>query len=696
MTRDIRWWQVIALVIVICGVLLTVWTAQQQDHQLREDLLIKARIAAETVDPAQVRILHGSSDDLTSPDYQHLKAQVTRIRATDPSIRFTYLMGQRPEGIFFFADSESPDSADYSPPGQVFTEASAPLITAFSTKGELTEGPVPDRWGTWVTAFVPVTDPQTGDLVAFFGMDVDATYWYYAIAKSCGAIIAATLLILVLVVTFGLTQRRNRQEQRRLAESEEKFSRAFHANPAIMAVSTFEEGRFLDVNSSFLDTLGYSRDEVIGKTSSELGVFSDPAQRDSIIRQLAETGQVRNVDAKVFKKNREVVDGSFSAIPIDVAGNPRLLTVMLDITERKRAEDALRQSENILASTLEALDGLLLVIDRDHRVILSNWKDHAFVPAEARSGHPHCYAVFKHREERCGFCPPVDSFADGKSRIYEDKNPVDGTIKEISVNPIFNDRHEVEFIVEYVHDITERKRAEDALKKINQKLNVLSQLTRSDLANEIFILNGYLALAKNAAEGKDPIIEKIEKSEQAARSINEITKFIQDYQGLGARPPVWQNVQMSLLFGLSHISLGSIRHELETEDLEIFADPLLEKAWQGLFENSIAHGEHVTRIRVRHRVTPDGVVVIFEDNGIGIPDERKEEIFTRGEGVRAGVRGLFFVREILDITNITIRETGERGRGVQFEIMVPKRGYRFRSHEYSEAEEPPDTREKEH
>jgi signal transduction histidine kinase len=142
---------------------------------------------------------------------------------------------------------------------------------------------------------------------------------------------------------------------------------------------------------------------------------------------------------------------------------------------------------------------------------------------------------------------------------------------------------------------------------------------------------------------------------------------------MGAKPPKWQNMKMALLLGLSNVSIGNIRHSIETENLEIFADPLLEKVCQRLFENSVKHGGHVTRIRVWHTVTPEGARIFFEDNGIGISEEMKEQIFLRSEGTgRASMRSLIFVREILDITGITITETGEPGKGARFEMMVPK------------------------
>jgi len=226
-------------------------------------------------------------------------------------------------------------------------------------------------------------------------------------------------------------------------------------------------------------------------------------------------------------------------------------------------------------------------------------------------------------------------------------------------------------------DITGRKQAEDTLFKINQKLNILSQLTRKDLTNQLFVLSSYLELTKKQLAGQDRIIETVQKGVHAIQSIHEIIEYSKDYQDMGAKPPKWQNVKMEMLFGLSHLSIGKIQHSLETEDLEIFADPLLEKVCQRLFENSVKHGNHVTRIRVWHSVTPEGVTIVFEDDGIGIPQEKKEQIFLRGEGTRVSMRSLIFVREILDITGITIRENGEPEKGARFEMTVPKGAWRM-------------------
>ncbi len=249
----------------------------------------------------------------------------------------------------------------------------------------------------------------------------------------------------------------------------------------------------------------------------------------------------------------------------------------------------------------------------------------------------------------------------------------DGSLRYWSVDAV---RLSPTRFIGFVKDITVRKQAEDSLRRVNQKLNVLSQLTRTELISQIFLLDGYVEMAKSYAAGQDRIIETLQKGEKAIRLLRGTIAYSKDYQDMGVTPPVWQNVKRTMLFGLSHLPISNINHSLETENLEVFADPLLEKACQRLFENSLAHGGHVSRIRVWHTVTPDGVNLFFEDDGIGIPVEMKEQIFLHDD-TRTSVRGLFFIREILDITDISIRETGEMGKGARFEMAVPRGMWRI-------------------
>jgi PAS domain S-box-containing protein len=138
-----------------------------------------------------------------------------------------------------------------------------------------------------------------------------------------------------------------------LKRSEEKFRSAFEANAALMAISTIQEGRFIDVNEAFLETLGYSREEVIGKTSSQLGMFEDPDARQEMIDMVAQNKSVRNQEVIIRGAGGRRVSGLFSAVPLKGSlSESHLLTVMNDITDRKHAEFQLHESQERLQLVL--------------------------------------------------------------------------------------------------------------------------------------------------------------------------------------------------------------------------------------------------------------------------------------------------------------------------------------------------------
>ncbi len=125
------------------------------------DLLQQARLAAE-LNLECIRALSGTAADLDKPEYQRLKGQLAAFRLANPQCRFVYLMGRKADGVvFFFVDSEPASSKDYSPPGQVYDEAPEGCRRVFATRTRTVAGPYTDRWGKWVSALVPIFDPQT-------------------------------------------------------------------------------------------------------------------------------------------------------------------------------------------------------------------------------------------------------------------------------------------------------------------------------------------------------------------------------------------------------------------------------------------------------------------------------------------------------------------------------------------------------
>jgi PAS domain S-box-containing protein len=250
------------------------------------------------------------------------------------------------------------------------------------------------------------------------------------------------------------------------------------------------------------------------------------------------------------------------------------------------------------------------------------------------------------------------------------------SVEMIGVATIYSDSPVLQMVI---RDITERKREEDALKQANKKLNILNVNTLNDIRNHLFTLMGYVSLAKDVASTE---VERdfINKEENVTRAILTQLAFIEHYQNMGVQPPRWQNVLEVYLYALSHVSLGGIRRHESVEGIEIYADPLLERVFFNLIDNVIRHGSHATEIALSGRETPEGLTILFEDNGGGISPADKEKIFERRYGKQTGI-GLFLVREILGITGISVRETGESGKGARFEIHVPQGYYRFVSGE---------------
>lgn len=163
--------------------------------------------------------------------------------------------------------------------------------------------------------------------------------------------------------TIDITDRK--LAERALQSSEEKFRKSFNSHPGLVGISTMDEGRYLDVNKNFCDHLGWKREEVIGRTSKELGIFIDFAQREEMIAEIRRSGGILNYDVKIRTKTGEVRIGLFSAETIEMDGKKCLLAQIYDITERRQAEEELKESEARLRELNATKDKFFSIIAHD-------------------------------------------------------------------------------------------------------------------------------------------------------------------------------------------------------------------------------------------------------------------------------------------------------------------------------------------
>jgi PAS domain S-box-containing protein len=133
----------------------------------------------------------------------------------------------------------------------------------------------------------------------------------------------------------------------------EKFEKMFHSNPALMVVSSLSDRRFIDVNDAFLKRLGFTRDEVIGRTAEELKLFVDPELQEKLLPELESRGRISGAELKIRDKNGEFIDGLFFLEIIDNQDRKVILSVMADLTPLKQAEAALIYTANMTNLLME-------------------------------------------------------------------------------------------------------------------------------------------------------------------------------------------------------------------------------------------------------------------------------------------------------------------------------------------------------
>ncbi len=349
-----------------------------------------------------------------------------------------------------------------------------------------------------------------------------------------------------------------------------------------------------------------------------------------------------------------------------------------DITERKKAEAAISESEERYRNLVEQSPDAIIV-HTNGRVVYANLSCTRLLGAQSPhelAGQP--VLNFVHPDFRHIVLERIRVMTEKTEpvEILEEKFlRLDGTVVDVEVAAIpiiFENKSSVQVTF---REITNRKRAEDALRQANRKLNLLTGITRHDINNQITTLLGFLHILEK--KQPDPALsEYFQKISTTAKRIAAMIRFTKEYEKIGVHIPLWQDPRMIVRTATKESLLGKVMVENDLPTgTEVFADPLIVKVFYNLMDNAVRYGGKITTIRFTAQESGDDSLILCEDDGEGVPAEEKEKIFDRGFGKNTGM-GLFLAREILSITGITIRETGEPGKGARFEIIVPKGVFR--------------------
>ncbi len=483
------------------------------------------------------------------------------------------------------------------------------------------------------------------------------------------------------VILSDVTERRKAEYLVR--KSEEKH-RSLVEGISHIIFTTDTRGRFTYVSPVIKDVLGYSSEELNGKYFYTLV----PSEQRHILGEKlkeAQEGKLSPSDFKMVDNTGSIHWGRIIAQPLLEGTKITGITGLIeDITGLKNGEEALRESEEKLNLAIEG-SGVGLWdwrVQSGEFVINDRWAEMlGYTLPELRPLTTETLSALTHPDDLQKSRELLQKHFAGETATYECETRLmhkDGHWVWVLVRGKVTERNKEAKPVRMTGtqlDISERKAAEEALRQVNRKLNLISSLTRHDILNRVSVLLGYIDRAKTMT-ADTTLLEHLERLEVSTKTIGKLVQFTRDFKDLGMQPPQWFAVE-DIIHGVSRaFDPQGIVFRFDVGPYEIYSDPQITRVFANIVENARIHGKSATEIVVRCTPTERGLSIVIEDNGVGIPGEMKKEIFEPGM-VRNRGFGLFLAREILSITGMTLEENGVAGKGARFEIKVPLGSFRI-------------------
>ncbi|MDD1686759.1 PAS domain S-box protein [Methanoregula sp.] len=491
--------------------------------------------------------------------------------------------------------------------------------------------------------------------------------------------------------------------QRRKIEDELKKSEERYRNVVedqTEAICRFRpDGTHVFANAAYCALVGKKKEDVIGKKCIPNIPKEDLAVTKNYLQSLTPGNPKGCMTQRITMADGSIrwVRCNDRAIFDDKGKVIEYQSVARDITEQKKVEDALLDSQRIQQYIINFMPDAMYAIDAAGKVIV--WNKAAEVMTGVCAGDmigksDHEYAVPFYGKRIPTLVDLILHPGTPQRSPYEHVQKTEGTtlISEshaafpdgrtidiwIKASPLYDHEGNISGALSVIHDVSAYKQLEVALLQANRKLNLMSAVTRHGILNKLTALNAYLDLIKTEAPTPS-ISQRIDRIESTAEAIRRQIESTRQYQDLGVKAPLWHKVSdcFGMAFTHSHGEIKKVRCINHLGGLDLYADPLLEQVFANLIENSLIHNPDLTEISCSYEKTGNGLMIIYKDNGIGIPETEKESVFLEGYGKNSGL-GLFFVREILEITGISISETGKAGNGVRFELHVPEGRYAIR------------------
>jgi PAS domain S-box-containing protein len=705
---DLKWIVAVLVFVLVAGWALTDWMSRIQDSRMRGQILTEARVAARSLDPLKVALLKGDPADLSLPVYLEVKHQLTSMRTANPLFRFIYLLGRNGKALFFFVDSEDPSSSSYSPPGQIYEEDMGTFISTFEPGSEIIEGPLSDEWGTWVSASIPLKLPGSGKVTAVLGVDINASDWQQQIYAGRRQPILGVMLLTLLALVFATYQHRSMMIHSKIAASEQRLHYALDATSEGVWDWNLSNGK-VDYSQHWLSMLGYSPDE-----ARHLGdLRKNNVHPEDLIRMDQELDACIQGKTPFYECELRLMakDGTYrytldrgKIVERTEDGSPlRMVGTFTDITEKKRAEDALKESEERLHAVFDNVQaGIVLIDPKTHLIVHANRMAAALCSTspEKLEGTL-CYGNICLSSR--GECPITDLHENVISSecmlLTSDQSmiPILKTIIEVEIGGR-------EYLVESFVDITDRKEAEERANTLAEEALAASQAKSLFLANmshEIRTpMNGVVGMSELLLETElsPKQLQYAEIIRKSGDSLIMLINDILDFSKIEANKLDLDIIDFDLRAMLEDITdLLAVRCSEKGIGISCLIEPDVATRLRGdpgrlrqiimnLAGNAVKftdHGEVSIMVSVNGE-TDEFISLYFSisDTGIGIPEEKLDMLFHAFTQVDSSTTrkfsgtglGLVISRKLAEMMGggITAESTPGKGSTFSFSVFLDK------------------------
>ncbi len=423
-------------------------------------------------------------------------------------------------------------------------------------------------------------------------------------------------------------------------------------------------------NETAYKKLGYSKEEMAKMNLRDLDAPESAQLLDLRIKNLLEKGSAV-FESEQVRKDKSRIPLEVHASVIESNGKKLILGVLRDISERKKLEAKLIQSDRIFEYALDMI--CIAGFDGYFKVLNPAWSKTLGWSNEELLSKP--WIEFVHPQDRETTINVKGNLVNGQE-VFQFQNRYickDGSVKWLSWNSFPYPAEEIMFGV--ARDITEQKEVEDKLGMVNEKLRVVGKLTRHDIRNKLSIINSITYLLKKKI-GFDPeVAEYLADINSAVAMSDRLFEFSQLYEKIGVEEQTDIDVKNCFDEAVTLIpNLGNIKVVNKSKGLIVVADSLLRQIFYNLIDNSVKHGKTVTQIRLHHVNEEKIIKLYYEDNGVGVPIEKKRKIFSEGFTTGEGTGlGLAMIRKIIEVYDWKITEVGTTRKRGEIRNNNPKR-----------------------